>query len=153
VAVGKLTLHRFNGEEIFAISTARALVVPEADQVAIILEIETEEVPLKTLEDTKELLAQPNADLKITLPKAQLSPLVGRKFLVPNSWDEGAGDYVSRFYYCEHEDLNENEIEFGEFKAGSIHVRWTGTTVDVNYYDGSKPPTRVVIDAWFTIRH
>jgi hypothetical protein len=43
-------------------------------------------------------------------------------------------------------------IEFVERKGDELHVRWTGTTIDVNYYDGSKPPTRVEVDAWFTLK-
>lgn len=151
MATGTLTLHRFNGVEAFAVSEATALAMPEGDQISLNLEIETDERPLKTLPDTRTLAAQPNAEVTIRLPKAELASLVGRRFSVPRSWDEEADAHVSRFYYCEHEDIDDNVIEFVERKGDQLHVRWTGTTIDVNYYDGSKPPTRVVVDAWFTL--
>ena len=152
MAVGTLTLHRFNGDEAFAVSAATALAMPEGDRVALNLEIETDERPLKTLPDTQTLAAQPNAEVTLRLPKADLASLVGRRFFVPSSWDEEAGDHVSRFYYCEHEGIDENVIEFVDRDGDQLHVRWTGTTIDVNYYDGSKPATRVVVDAWFTLK-
>ena len=152
MAIGTLTLHRFNGDEAFAVSAATALAMPDGDQVRLNLEIETDERPLKTLPDTQTLAAQPNAEVTIRLPKADLASLVGRRFSVPRSWDEEAEDHVSRFYYCEHEGIDDNVIEFVERKGDELHVRWTGTTIDVNYYDGSKPPTRVVVDAWFTLK-
>ncbi len=152
MAIGTLTLHRFNGDEAFAVSTATALAMPDGDHVRLNLEIETDERPLKTLPDTETLAAQPNAEVTIWLPKAELASLVGRRFSVPSSWDAEAEDHVSRFYYCEHEGIDENVVEFVERKGDELHVRWTGTTIDVNYYDGSKPPTRVEVDAWFTLK-
>lgn len=152
MAIGTLTLHRFNGDEAFAISAATALAMTEGDLVALNLEIETDKRPLKTLPDTQMLFAQPNAEVTIRLPKKDLALLVGRQFSVPHSWDEEVGDHVSRFYYCEHEDIDDNVVEFLERKGAAFRVRWTGSTVDVNYYDGSKPPARVVVEAWFTLK-
>ena len=45
--------------------------------------------------------------------------------------------------------MNDNKIEFLERSGGALKIRWIGTTTDVNYYDGSKPDTRVVIESWF----
>jgi hypothetical protein len=152
MATGTLTLHRFNGDEAFAVSAATALAMPEGDQVALNLAIETDERPLMTLPDTEDLGAQPDAEVTIRLPKAELPTLVGRRFSVPHSFDQQIDDRVSRFYYCEHGDLDDNVIEFLERKGEQLRVRWTGTTTDVNYYDGSKPPTRMVVEAWFTLK-
>jgi hypothetical protein len=33
-----------------------------------------------------------------------------------------------------------------------FRVLWVGVTQDVNYYDGSKPPTRVEIDGFFRFK-
>jgi hypothetical protein len=71
MAVGTLTLQRFNGDEAFAVATATALAMLEEDQVALNLDIETDEQPLKTLPDTLPLAAQPNAEVTIRLPKAE----------------------------------------------------------------------------------
>ena len=152
MAIGMLTLHRFNGDEAFEILVATALAMPDGDSIRLNLEIETDERPLKTLPDTQKYAAQPNAEVTIRVSRAALDSLVGRRFSVPRSWDEEAGDHVSRFYYYEHEGIDDNVIEFIERKGDELHVRWTGTTIDVNFYDGSKPRTRVVVDAWFTMK-
>lgn len=152
MAIGTLTLHRFNGDEAFAVSAATALARRDGDQIWLNLEIKTYERPLTTLPDTETLAARPNAEVTIRLSQSELASLVGRRFFVPSSWDDEAADHVSRFYYCEHQGIDDNVIEFVERKGDELHVRSAGTTIDVNYYDGSRPPTRVVVDAWFTLK-
>ena len=149
--LGTLTLHRFNGDEVFGLSEATIRASPDGDDVLLNLAVNTHQCPIKTLPDTEELRAWPNAEVTVRVPRAQLASLVGRRFSVPKAWDEAEGDHVSRIYYCEHEDLNENEVEFLELSGDALKVRWTGTTTDVNYYDGSKPDTRVVIESWFSL--
>ena len=46
-------------------------------------------------------------------------------------------------------ELNDNEIEFLERNEDWFRIRWTGVTQDVNFYDGTKPDTRVEIEGWF----
>ncbi len=125
MAIGTLTLHRFNGDEAFAVSPATALAMPDGDQVRLNLEIETDERPLKTLPDRQTLAAQPNAEVTIRLPKAELASRVGRRFSVPHSWDEEAEDHVSRFYYCEHEGIDDNVIEFVRASRSSGYEEWS----------------------------
>ena len=60
-----LKLHRFNGEEAFSISDATALAMPDGDTIRLNLEIQTATPPLKTLPDTLELDAEPNAEVTI----------------------------------------------------------------------------------------
>jgi hypothetical protein len=151
VELGTLTLHRFNGDEVFGLSKATIRAHPEGDDVVLYLYVDTHQRPIKTLPDTEELNAWPNAEVTIRVPRAQFASLVGRRFSVPKSWDDAVEDHVSCIYYCEHEDLNDNEIEFLESSGDAFKVRWTGITTDVNYYDGSKPDTRVVVESWFAL--
>jgi hypothetical protein len=148
VELGTLTLHRFNGDEAFGLSKAMIHAHPEGDDIVLNLCVNTRQPPIKTLPDTADLKAWPNAEVTIRVPRAQFGSLAGRRFSVPKSWDDAVDDHVSCIYYCEHEDLNNNEIEFLESSGDAFKVRWTGTTTDVN---GSKPDTRVVIESWFAL--
>lgn len=149
--LGTLTLHRFNGDEVFGLSRATIHAHPEGDEVVLYLYVNTHQQPIKTLPDTEGLNAWPNAEVTVRVPRSQFESLTGRRFSVPKSWGEALDDHVSCIYYCEHEDLNENEVEFLERRGDGFKVRWTGTATDVNYYDGSKPDTRVVIESWFAL--
>lgn len=75
--------------------------------------------------------------------------ITDRSVITPNP-DEESEDYVTRIYYCEHQEMDDNLIEVLERDGKRFRVRITGTCADVNFYDGSKPRTSVTIDAWFT---
>ncbi len=107
--------------------------------------------PIQTLPDTAELAPQPNAE--VSLKKLDVSKMVGRQFSIPAAWDDEKQDHVSCLYYCEHGDLNKNVVRFLERQGNKFLVHWTATTTDVNYYDGSKPDTKVEIKAWFTFKN
>jgi hypothetical protein len=36
-----------------------------------------------------------------------------------------------------------------EINGNRVRLRLTGETIDVNYYDGSKPATKLSVDVWF----
>ena len=100
---------------------------------------------------TADLGGSPNADVSVILDTLQADKLVGRQFSVPAAYDEELGDHMARFYYVEHEDLSDNEVVILAQNGASFHVRWTGTTTDINFCDGSKPDTRVEIDGWLDV--
>ena len=54
--------------------------------------------------------------------------------------------------YCEHAALRDNRIRVVARDGDRFHLRWTATVRDVNYYDGSKPPTRVEIQGEFVFK-
>jgi hypothetical protein len=58
---------------------------------------------------------------------------------------------MSLLYSCEHEPLRNNNITVVSRTGDRFWLRWTAVTKDVNYYDGSKPPTQVEIEGkfWF----
>jgi hypothetical protein len=152
VEPGTFVLHRFNGDEVYAIKSATLEAFPQDRTIELFLYVNTKAKPLQTLPDTAELHQHPNAEVYISLKRLAVSRLVGRRFVVPTSWSEEKEDHVSCIYYCEHADLNKNVVRIVEQQGNKFLIHWTGTTTDVNYYDGSKPETKVEIKAWFKFK-
>ncbi len=151
-SLGKFVLHRFNGDEEFVLEEASLNITPD-QQGNLVLELEaiTNGTVIKSLPDTEGLYGSPTASIFVTIPRPATVNLVGMKLSLPCSYDELIEDFRTNFYYVEHESLEANEIEFLALKENKYWVKWTGETLDVNYYDGSKPDTRVEIEGWFTI--
>jgi hypothetical protein len=102
-------------------------------------------------DDTATLLAEPWWEINVLRPDLTMASLVpGARFNVPVCHDESRGGRNSNFYYCEHEDTDDNVIEVLEVDDERIRFRLTGETIDVNFYDDSKPRTKLLVDAWFT---
>jgi hypothetical protein len=152
MSVGKFVLHRFNGDEEYSVDRATILAVHDEDGFRLWFEADTDGICLKTLPDTIGLPGRPKAEVAVAIKQVEPQRLAGSKFSVPTAYDEDIDDHVASIYYLEHEDLNDNEIEVISKDGDVFHVRWTGTTTDVNYYDGSKPRTRVEIDAKFKFK-
>lgn len=151
--VGTFVLHRFSGDEVYAVKSATITASAEGDAVDLFLYLDTRAKPIKTLPDTAELDPRPNAEIHITLKKFDVSKLVGRRFSIPASWDDEKQDHIACLYYCDHGELDKNVVRFLERDGSKFLVHWTATTTDVNYYDGSKPNIKVEIRAWFTFKH
>ncbi|HEY5808239.1 MAG TPA: hypothetical protein VIT67_09750 [Povalibacter sp.] len=98
-------------------------------------------------EDTKELRAEPSWEINVVskiLSTACLAP--GAKFSVPKGYDTAQGGYVTNFYYCSHEATDDNLVEILAVDGSTLLVRLSGQTIDVNFYDGSKLPTRLFVE-------
>lgn len=149
---GTLVLHRFNGDEVFAIKSATIHATQEEGGVDLFLHVDTYVKPLKTLPDSAELDGRPNAEVHITVKKLDVAKLVGRRFSVPKSYDDEKEVHVSCLYYCDHGDLDRNVVRILEQDGSKFLVHWTGQCTDVNYYDNSKPQTKVEIKTWFTFK-
>jgi hypothetical protein len=59
-------------------------------------------------------------------------------------------DRQTTFYYCDHADTDDNIIEIVAVDGDRIKLRLSGSTIDVNYYDDSKPRTVILVEAWFS---
>jgi len=151
--VGCLTLNRFNGQEQFNISKATILKFERDGEIELNFEIETAPEPIKIPPDTKDLRARPNAEFTVAVTDFSPETLVGSSFTIPGGYSDEIDDYPAIFYYCEHEVADETEIKIIERNGTDFHVAITATCVDVNYYDDSKPRTKIEIDAWFTPRN
>ncbi|MFH0961647.1 MAG: hypothetical protein V1820_03120 [archaeon] len=64
----------------------------------------------------------------------------------------GSSDADSTFYYVEHQKVEESSLEIFEVTDEAITARISGTTVDVNNYEGSKPPAKLEIVGRFVKR-
>ncbi|MEP7286534.1 MAG: hypothetical protein ABI947_12280 [Chloroflexota bacterium] len=148
--VGKFILHRFNGDEEFALGPANIHIGHDENGSWLGLEAYTNGTVIKSLPDTEELYGRPHAFISAAV--SQTKDLVGVKLSVSTSYDDSLEDYISRFYYLRHESLDANEVEFLSRRKDKYLVRWTGQTPDVNYYDGSKPDTYIEIEGWFTVK-
>jgi len=153
MSLGTITLHRFNGDEIYAVESATIEHYKDEDGFYLVtFRAEAGKTPIQTLPDTESLRAQPFTEWTLTLPKLPgVLFRVGSVFTIPKGYREQARDYVTNLYYCEHEPMDENEIVVLERDRLRVRARITGMATDVNHYDGSKPRTKVVVEADFTL--
>jgi len=48
--------------------------------------------------------------------------------------------------------MDDNQVAILERDGPKVKARLTGMTIDVNFYDGSKPDTKVIVEAEFTLQ-
>src|SRR5689334_19277749 len=138
MSVGTMTLHRFNGEEAYAVQSATIEHYKDEDSLySVTFRAETGGAPVRTLPDTESLRAQPFAEITLRLPKPPALALTpGKTFSLPEGYDEASGEYYTNFYYCEHEPMDNNEVTILQRDGLTVRARLTGMTKDVNFYDG-----------------
>jgi hypothetical protein len=146
-----LVLERFNGIEIYPVELAQWHLYRDNENSMMNLWIALSAgQAIKQQKDTKSLCAEPNWELNLvdqSLAEELIKP--GFTAIIPEAYDESRCGWVTNFYYCEHEGTNKNIIEAIEVDGDRVRFRILGETVDVNYYDGSKSPTKLSADAWF----
>jgi len=148
-----MRLQRFNGDEVFAIDSATVDYYTDEDgRLATTFRADSASVPIQTLPDTEELHAQPFAEFTLYLPKHPGAALLtGRTYSLARGYDDVSGEALTNFYYCEHETVDDIEITVVKRQLNRAQLRISGTTIDVNHYDGSKAPTKVLIEAEFSL--
>ncbi|MBE7649170.1 hypothetical protein G1K66_12590 [Tenacibaculum finnmarkense] len=146
-----LRLIRFCGEELYPIESATwHFHKSEEDNInELWLEIKAD-YGQQLSEDTKYLEKQPHWELTIKIENLKLTDFVsGFKTEIESGFDEESEDYLTNFYYCEHEPSDNNSIEIVERNENQILFRIEGEITDVNYYDGSKPNNKIIVETWF----
>lgn len=93
-----------------------------------------------------------SAEVSLFVEYFDLDVLVGKRFEVPSTYDNQLDDYVSAVYYWHYKDFNNIFLEVLARKGDSFHVRWSGTTEDIDSYSGREPENRVVIEAIFEFK-
>ncbi|WP_424861308.1 hypothetical protein [Streptomyces sp. MMS24-I29] len=152
---GRFVLHRFNGAEVYRIASADIWVsVAEGSEgpVTLWFEILADSDGARRCEDTADLGMAPSAEVGIELPDVDVDALVGRELVLPGVRSDDEDSCMSLLYYCEHQPLRDNRITVVSRDGDRFWLRWTAVTEDVNYYDGSKPPTRVEIEGAFLFK-
>lgn len=147
-----LKLNRFCGQELHPVTKAIWNIYYDEDlnmqNLCIYLDADYGTV---LNEDTKDLAAHPNWELNyLAKDMTKESLCSGFKFIIPEGYNEDNGGWITNFYYCEHEGTDNNTIEILDRKEGKLLIRLTGETIDVNYYDGSKPNTKLFVETWFS---
>ncbi|MFE7464389.1 hypothetical protein ACFU6R_09815 [Streptomyces sp. NPDC057499] len=164
---GRFVLHRFNGDEAYRLGEATVRVLrsygsgsgsgsgSEGDghEVTVWFEAQADPEGARRCADTAEAGMVPSAEVGVgmTEGEADIDRLVGRTFLVPGV-PEGEDSASSLLYYFEHEPLRDNRITVVSRDGDRLRLRWTGECDDVNFYDGSKPPTRIGVEGVFLYR-
>ncbi len=148
-SLGTLTLERFNGREVFTISSATIYVLPEENGIDLNFEIETG-IALETLPDTTAHTARPDAEFTVNVMQHSWTDFVGQQFEIPGGIDPENDDQATRLYYFEHEPTFDTVIHVLEQRAERYLVSIEGTCEDPNHYDVSKPRTHFQIEALFT---
>jgi hypothetical protein len=148
----RFILHRFNGDEVFRFHSGGMFAYESNGGVTIWFEVEADWDALQRCEDTVEFGHWPNAEVGIEVAELNVDRLVGREFLLPGTKSDDEDSCMALFYYYEHEPLRENKITILSRDDDRFWLRWTAVTQDINYYDGSKPPTQVEIDGEFKFK-
>jgi hypothetical protein len=144
-----LKLVRFCGDEYFPIIKATWFINKCDEFDELWFEIEAMEGTV-LCEDTKQLNGKPNWQLTCVIKKLDRNDLkTGFMVEIPNGYDEKIDDTITNFYYCEHQQTDNNLIEILETDGEKLYARITGETMDVNYYDGSKPNNKIIVETWF----
>jgi len=152
MSVGALTFERFNGIEQFTICRAELFLLDadEDDTYRLSFDFEATGSPLKTLPDTESLHASPGGEFNVEISNFDLARLVGQVFSIPHGDDDG--DWLARIYYVEHDAARDCALRVLERDEDRFRVTVDGYCTDLNFYDGSKPDTHFVLEAWFTLR-
>lgn len=149
---GRFILHRFNGDEVYRFDSAVMWAYETERGVTLWFEVKANPEDAQRCEDTAELGMAPNAEVGIDLPDLDADELVGREFVLPGTKSDAEDSCMSSLYYCEHEALRDNRIKVVSRDGDRFGLRWTATVRDVNFYDGSKPPTQVEIEGEFVFK-
>ena len=138
---------RFNGTERYEVAEATWNTYEE-DGVAFATFLVRAGAATATLDDTRELRAQPFWELT-AIGSARFVLAPGTVLGIPAGLDEQRDEYVVDFYYVEHEVSDDNRIEIIAVDGETVRARITGTAVDPNFYDGSKPRAKLEVTATF----
>lgn len=148
----ELVLERFCGRETYPLINGTWSIFHDEELDTPTLCIQLHAGPGTILhDDTKGLNAEPSWEINVVSESLNASLLKpGDKFVVLKGCDEAQGGYVTNFYCCSHEQTDNNVIELLAVEGSALLARIRGRTVDVNFYDGSKSPTTLHVEAWLT---
>lgn len=150
-----IILKRFNGEEIYPLKKATIMALKSFfGGITLWFDVEAKAIPLQTCPDTAGQGMRPSASVGIDLdmPTLHAAELVGQELQMAGTKTDDEDSAKALLYYCEHQPLRNNVFKILSRKKDIFHVQWTATTCDVNYYDGSKPLTTVLIEGDFKFK-
>jgi hypothetical protein len=147
--INTLRLHRFNGIEEFLLGECNVRMIDGDTYDHLNIDFFTQSPAVHVLEDTAENPTKPCGEIDIIAKRIIVKNIPGKTFEIKESFNEQYGDNVTRFYYYEHVEIRDVVIKFIQRDGEKILIEITGYIQDVNYYDGSKPDTKIELLGWF----
>ena len=150
-----LVIHRFNGMETFQLKECVIALYCNEEFNKINIRFETNETGFTQCADTSSYPTSPNGEFTILTDSQNLNDFlknkIGSAVEIMDPYFEALGDYLSRFYYYEHEEIEDIKINFLELVNDKVKISVSGFVRDVNFYDGSKPNAKIEFISWFSI--
>jgi hypothetical protein len=146
--VGRLVLRRFCGDEEYLLTSARMRAFEEEGFARLWFDAETEGEWVGPEPDTGGYRPRPAVRVRVHLPSLVPGDLVGQSFAPADR--EPNGDGPGSVHYFDTDELEQPVVEVLSRDGPVFEVRICGSCTDVNFYDGSKPPTRVELVGRFT---
>jgi len=147
--LGVLAMQRFNGIEKYKLNSATWNLYRDEGKMTLCLRIDSNEA-IEPAEDTASFFRSLNWELNLVDEKLTDGDLVsGFSATIPEAYDESKDGWITNFYYASHEGSENNRIEILEREGDKLLIKLEGEINDVNYYDGSKPNSQLVVQAWF----
>lgn len=146
-----LSMARFCGPETYEIEDAQWNLYRDEEDGVMNLWLSVQcGAAIRQCKDTEEIGGEPDWELNLVAPKLTRSELVpGFKASIPVGYDDAQGGWITNFYFSEHNGSDKNTIEILEEDGTRLRIRITGEIIDVNYYDDSKPKSKLVVETWF----
>ena len=143
-------MKRFNGVEKYEIKSATWNIYRDEDKINMCLLVESDQA-ISQAEDTESIFQMLHWELNLVEKKLDEEQLqTGFKAKIPEAYDESRNGWITNFYFCEHEGSENNTIHIIETDKDKLLIRITGEITDVNYYDGSKDNSLLLVETWFT---
>jgi hypothetical protein len=144
-------MERFKGLEIYQIESAKWNFYEDGARGGMNLWLSVDGgSAIKQFEDTEYVRGAPDWELNLVEVDLKDSILeAGFRASIPSGYDERRGGWITNLYFTSHDGSDENTIEVLQRDGDRLLIRLTGEIVDVNYYDDSKPRSKLLVETWF----
>lgn len=139
---GTLVLERFNGREVYPITSAQLFV----RKGRVLLRIETAPAVEQTTPKAS-TTPKPSADIWLKTAAFDSGTFAGSHHRIPRG--EVDDDFVARLYYFDHQPIDDNDIRVAAADGGGFAITWSGVVADPDSYAAKTPKARLIIDAVF----
>ena len=146
----RFLVKRFSGPELFKVTKAHWNLYEDEGRNNLTLYLECDGGVALT-EEISYCSEYCNWELNLwesNLSEEQLVP--GFKAKIPSGYDESKDGWITNFYFTEHDGSDNNEIEIIKKENERLLIKITGEITDLNFYDGSKPNSKLCVQTWFT---
>lgn len=144
----ELLIHRFLGSEIYHIEVAEwNLYNQEAGNMNFWIRLVCD-TAIKQFDDTAYTLTIPCWELNL---KGQAFVLEeGFEATIPEGYDGSKGGFIANFCALDLEESDNNTVRIVKKQGDKLLLKLYGEVKDLNFYDGSKPKSKLVAETWFT---